>query len=491
MIQNVPVAALSPARFSEILTPEQEAEFEDVVQRAGSAFAGRVVWNVNSTANGGGVAEMLRSLLAYARGAQVDARWVVIEGNPEFFRVTKRIHNRLHGAEGDGGELGPAEQAVYEAVAEANARELVELIAPGDVVLLHDPQTAGLAAPLRDAGAYVVWRCHVGIDDPNDLSRSAWDFLRGYVQPADEYVFSREAFEWEGLDTERMAIIPPSIDAFSAKNQALEPAAVAAILHVSGLIAGDHHGAARFLRQDGTPGRVDRSARMWQHGPIPETAPLVVQVSRWDRLKDPLGVIEGFARRAAHETDAHLLLAGPDVTAVADDPEGLEVLNECIAHWEALPADIGERVHLAALPMDDAEENAAIVNAIQRRATVAVQKSIAEGFGLTVAEAMWKARPVVASRIGGIQDQIADGESGVLVPPRDLDAYADALVMLLRDPERAEQIGAAAQMRVRDLFLGSRHLGQYLDVLTRVIESRDPSTISGTHGRARARAAVG
>ena len=470
MIQSVHIGALSPDRFREVLTDEQEAEFEQVVARGREVFNGRVIWNVNSTANGGGVAEMLRSLLAYARGAHVDARWLVIEGDADFFRVTKRIHNRLHGAIGDGGELGREERDTYDRITAANAAELVPLIAPGDLVLLHDPQTAGLAASLRDAGAYVVWRCHVGIDDPNELSRSAWQFLLPYVLPAHAYVFSREAFEWDGLDRERIDVIPPSIDAFSPKNQPLAPTTVDSILHVTGLSDGDHHREARFVRQDGTPGRVDRVARTWEYCSIPSAAPLVVQVSRWDRLKDPLGVIDGFARRAALETDAHLLLAGPDVTAVADDPEGLEVLNECVDYWNGLPRAVGERIHLAALPMDDAEENAAIVNAIQRRAAVVVQKSIAEGFGLTVAEAMWKARPVVASRIGGIQDQIIDGVTGVLVPPQDLDAYSDALISLLSDSARATQIGLAAQIRVRDLFLGSRHLGQYLDLLGRVMQ---------------------
>jgi trehalose synthase len=476
VLQTVSTPPLHPERFREVLTAEQADAFDLVLTEAGRAFAGRVVWNVNSTANGGGVAEMLHSLISYARGAHVDARWVVIEGNPDFFRVTKRIHNRLHGAAGDGGELGDEEHAIYDAVARANVTDLSELVARGDLVLLHDPQTAGLAEPLVAAGAYVVWRCHVGIDTPNELSRSAWDFLRPYVAPADAYVFSRVAFEWEGLDPERMAVIPPSIDAFSPKNQELAADAVDAILHVAGLRPSNGRGRAVFERQDGTPTRVNRSAQRWETEVIPAGAPLVVQVSRWDRLKDPLGVIEGFTRGAAVRTPAHLLLAGPDVTAVADDPEGLEVLNECISSWESLPEPVRERVHLAALPMDDPEENAAIVNAIQRRATVVVQKSIAEGFGLTVAEAMWKARPVVASRIGGIQDQIVEGESGLLVDPRDLDAYSDALVGLLEDPVRAEAIGRAAQERVREEFLGSRHLGQYLDLLTKVIRARDAAS---------------
>ena len=469
MLQHVTTPPLPPERFGDVLTAEQMEDFERAIVRAGETFTGRVVWNVNSTATGGGVAEMLRSLIPYARGAGVDARWAVIDGTSDFFRVTKRIHNRLHGWPGDGGDLGEDEREIYEAASDANAAELTELVAPGDVVILHDPQTAGLAATVRDAGAHVVWRCHVGIDEPNCLTRSAWEFLRPYVTSAERYVFSRQAFAWEGLDIERIALIPPSIDAFSPKNERLDPDAVAAILHVAGLAPGNDHTAACYTRQDGSPGRVDRSTQRWEAAVIPADAPLVVQVSRWDRLKDPQGVIEGFVRGIAHRTPAHLLLAGPDVTAVADDPEGLEVLNDCIDHWRSLPSRIQERVHLAALPMDDAEENAAIVNAIQRRATVAVQKSLAEGFGLTVAEAMWKARPVVASRIGGIQDQIVDGESGMLVDPRDLDQYAAAVVRLLRDAAHAELMGEAAHLRVRDAFLGSRHLTQYLDLLTDVM----------------------
>jgi trehalose synthase len=158
--------------------------------------------------------------------------------------------------------------------------------------------------------------------------------------------------------------------------------------------------------------------------------------------------------------------AGPSVAAVADDPEGGEVLREAQEFWRGLPDDVRGRVHLVALPMDDTEENAAIVNALQRHAAVVVQKSIAEGFGLTVAEGMWKARPMVATRIGGIQDQIEHGKSGLLIDdPRDLEAYGNAVRELLEDPERAEKIGAEAQHRVRSEFLGARSLLQYLDVL--------------------------
>jgi trehalose synthase len=183
-------------------------------------------------------------------------------------------------------------------------------------------------------------------------------------------------------------------------------------------------------------------------------------------------VIKGFVDHVAPSTDAHLVYAGPAVEAVADDPEGVEVLQEARDYYDSLAPEARERVHLACLPMDELDENAAIVNALQRRANVVVQKSIAEGFGLTVAEAMWKARPVVASRIGGIQDQIVDGVSGILLDdPADLAAYGAAVRELLEDPQRAEQMGREAMERVRDEFLAMRSLLQYFALIQRLTEA--------------------
>jgi trehalose synthase len=192
-------------------------------------------------------------------------------------------------------------------------------------------------------------------------------------------------------------------------------------------------------------------------------------VSRWDRLKDPIGVMESIVAHTHHSTGSHLVLAGPEPSSVSDDPEGADVLRACIARWESLAPEVRGRIHLALLPMADAEENAAIVNALQRRSSVVVQKSLAEGFGLTVAEAMWKGRPVVASRVGGIQDQIVDGESGVLVDPTDIVGFGATVRELVLDPARRERLGAAAQQRVRDEFLGVRHLTQYVDLFERVM----------------------
>jgi trehalose synthase len=469
-LTHVPVAPLPPERFRELLG-ERYAELEEVIAQSQELFAGRAIWHVNSTARGGGVAELLQSLLAYARGAGVDTRWVVVGGNPEFFQVTKRIHNRLHGSQGDGGPLGDAEHRIYEDTLRDNAEELADMVAPPDIVFLHDPQTAGLVDPIRTTGATVVWRCHVGLDLPNDLARDAWNFLRGYVQNAHAYVFSRKEFVWEGLDSDKVWIVAPSVDAFSPKNQDLDSEEVRAILGVAGVRADGDPTQATFMREDGTPGRVDRAAEMFQDQPVPDDAPLVTQVSRWDRLKDPIGVLRCFAEEVA-DTDAHMLLAGPSVAAVSDDPEGAEVLAEVDAYRAELEPAVRRKVHMATLPMDDIQENAAIVNAIQRRSDIVVQKSLAEGFGLTVAEAMWKARPVVATRAGGIQDQIVDGESGILLDdPHDLAAMGDDLRRLLDDPDYAGQLGEAARGRVEAEFLGTRSLIQYEQLLADLLRN--------------------
>jgi trehalose synthase len=445
---------------------------EAAIATAQERLTGRVIWHVNSTARGGGVAEMLQSLLAYARGAGADARWVAISGDEEFFRVTKRLHNHLHGSPGDGGDLGEAERNLYEENLSARAVELRELVRAGDIVYLHDPQTAGLVEAMLERGARVIWRCHIGLDDANALTRAGWEFLKPYMEPADAYVFSRRAFVWEGLDQDKLWVVPPSIDAFSPKNEELDPEIVHAIVEQLG-ISPDGGRVPIFTREDGSVARVDRKAELDQDGQVGEEEPMVVQVSRWDRLKDHAGVLSAFADRVTDDR-AHLLLVGPSVEGVADDPEGAEVLQEVRAQRAALPEAMRARVHLAALPMDDPQENAVMVNAIQRRADVIVQKSLAEGFGLTVSEAMWKGRPVIASRIGGIQDQIADGESGILIDdPRDLASVAAAIDGLLADPERARRMGSAAQERVREMFLAPRHLAQYVSLLVGMLND-DP-----------------
>ncbi|HET8602360.1 MAG TPA: glycosyltransferase [Marmoricola sp.] len=467
-MRDVEIDAVSLDRLSNLLSVERAARVAEYTVLARDLLADRVVWNVSSTASGGGVAEMLQALLAYARGAGVDTRWLVLDGTPAFFTVTKRIHNLLHGTPGDRGDLGAAERAAYDAVLAANAAELTGQVSPGDVVLLHDPQTAGLVEPLREAGAHVVWRSHIGRDTGNEFTEAGWDFLQRYVEPAEAKVFTRAAYAPAWVSPEELRIIPPSIDPFTAKNLLLADPEVHATLRRANLVLlPDMAGQITFTRRDGSIGTVRDHAKLFAtDGPLPGDVRYVLQVSRWDRLKDMAGVLTAFtAHLEEFPPDVHLVLAGPEVEGVADDPEGKEVLAECLDLWRGLPREARDRVHLAVLPMDDVDENAHLVNALQQHADLVVQKSLVEGFGLTVTEPMWKARPLVASRVGGIQDQIVDGESGLLVAdPADLTGFAAACVEVLSDSALADRLGLAARERVRDLFLGDRQLIQYVDL---------------------------
>lgn len=365
-------------------------------------------------------------------------------------------------------------RSLYEAVLSRELAPLADQISPGDVVVLHDPQVVGLTSQLQRLGASVLWNCHVGADAPNEHTRRAWKFLLPAASAADAQIFSRTQYVWDGLDPSRVAVIPPCIDAFSAKNQAMAPNQVQGVLAAAGVLrACWSEDDAVFTRIDGSVGRVTQAARMIEESPLPPGAPLVTQVSRWDPLKDHSGVAQSFARAVPLDLEAHLVLAGPSPDSVADDPEGLatfEELQECVS---SLPEQTRSRVHLACLPMDDIEENAAMVNALQRHSDVVVQKSLAEGFGLTVAEAMWKSRPTVASAVGGIQDQISDWTNGVLVEdPRDLDACGKAVSGLLRDRRASHALGHAAHASVRDNFLAPRYLGRYLDLIEMVVAPR-------------------
>jgi trehalose synthase len=471
---EVKIEPLSIERFKTVMGPEDFAAAMEHGAAIRERMQGRVLWNVNTTAVGGGVAEMLQSLLRYSRGVGIDARWLVIEGTKEFFKLTKRLHHALHGANGDGSTLGEDARRIYETVLRENAREICATVRENDIVLLHDPQTAGLAPLLQQAGARVIWRCHIGTEDTNEQCEQGWSFLAPYLKDVPDFVFSREAYVPESCDHGKSTIIQPSIDAFSPKNCDLDADTIRTVLVHTGLVEGPPPDPPKhtFLREDGTPGRVERRADIVRLGRAPTwDTPLVVQVSRWDPLKDPIGVLHGFARLCERPTtsQAHLILAGPNVKAVADDPEGGEVFADVLAAWRSLPHATRDRVHLASLPTNDVAENAVIVNALQRHAAVVVQKSLREGFGLTVTEAMWKARPVVASAIGGIQDQIEDRKSGYLIEdPTDLDAFCETVREVLENPADAARVGNAARERVREHFLGVRHLLQYAALFDKI-----------------------
>jgi len=469
-MQDVTIVAREPSRFGEVVGADRARAFVDSAATASGLLGGRCVVNVNSTAAGGGVAEMLHVLLGYVRGLGINTRWLVVEGDPDFFVLTKRIHNHLYGGVGDGGPLDDAEREIYEATLRREHDDLSANLQPGDVVVLHDPQTAGLAAHAKSLGCSVVWRCHVGIDEQNANSTAAWDFLRPYLEPhVDHYVFTDSKFPPPWVAPAQTSVIWPSIDPFSPKNQDLDDATVEAILTHVGIIAG-RPGDTTFRRNDGSVARVERYCDVFRTGPPADPAtPMIVQVSRWDTMKDMTGVMRAFADHVDGTGTAELVLAGPAVTAVADDPEGAQVLRECWDAWRELPHAVRRHVQLACLPMHDLDENAVVVNALQRHAAVVVQKSIAEGFGLTVAEAMLKGTPVVASAVGGIVDQVIHEETGLLVQnPTDLEEAGTAMRRLVDDTALRSQLGKGAKDRATEAHLGDTHLESWVQVIQAV-----------------------
>jgi trehalose synthase len=378
----------------------------------GERLRGRSVLHVNSTAVGGGVAEILNRLVPLLGELGMDARWEVIRGGEDFYAVTKKFHNALHG---DPVEVTPRDYQVYEAATDEN---LSRMPLDADIVFIHDPQPAALVKRRRERLNRWIWRCHIDISrrDP-----AVWGFLKPYVESYDACVVSAPSFA-QDLSI-RQALIPPSIDPLSDKNRELSTEEVRAVL--------------------------DRLQ-------VPTDKPLVTQVSRFDRLKDPLGVLEAY-RKVKPYVDCRLLLVGGSAD---DDPEGAQVLAE-VREKAAGDPDV---LVLCLPPTSHVE-----INALQRASTVILQKSLREGFGLTVSEALWKGKPVIAGAVGGIPLQIAHKYSGVLV--HSVDGAAYWLKQLLSEPEYARKLGENGREGVRQNFLLTRHLRDYMLLFLAVCEA--------------------
>ena len=455
------------------------------LRRAAAAAAPLLVerrlWMVNSTASGGGVAEMLPTMITLLRELGVDARWAVIGTHrTEFFELTKRIHNLIHGA----GEprLSAADRELYEAVTRDNALEFRQLLSPDDVVVIHDPQPMAMAPMLAEAMPLrLFWRCHIGIEAETAATRTAWEFLEPYSQPFERAVFTAPEYVPSYLKS-RSTIIRPAVDPLSDKNLHLSAPGVMEVLRAAHLTGGRERALTRSFD---TPVRRLAPDGSWrvadENGEIGLLRrPIVTQISRWDRLKGFAPLLEAFARLKTRPIDpaagpehrrrlrmVRLVLAGPDPAAVADDPEGLEVLGELRRRYLDLPAAIQRDVALLNVP-----QNNLMVNALQRSSTVVVQNSLQEGFGLPATEAMWKALPVVASPACGLRQQIDDGVEGRLVSdPEDIEELARVLDEVLADPTAREHMGRRAQGRVLRDFLVFKQLEDWLGTIRRAIAS--------------------
>jgi trehalose synthase len=450
------------------------------------SFRGRTLWMVNSSATGGGVAEMLPKMVSILRELGIDTRWAVIgTEREEFFELTKRLHNLIHGV----GEpvVSAADRELYEAVSQENAEEFRKLLRPRDLIVIHDPQPLGMGPLIRESlEGPLVWRCHIGLDRIVPATRAAWRFLEPYTAAYDHAVFSAGEYIPEYL-AGRASVIHPAIDPLSHKNRELEPHKLTGVV-CNASLAMEHapvlteafRQPARRLQPDG---RWLPAAGNGEIGLL--YRPIVTQISRWDRLKGFAPLLEAFVhlkqRRPPQGSERHrhrleivrLVLAGPDPSSVADDPEGLEVLELLERRYLELDQELQEDIVLLSLPMESRKENALMVNALQRCSSVVVQNSLQEGFGLTVTEAMWKRLPVLASSACGIRQQIRDGLDGCLVSDaEDAGELARTLDELLADPEKRATLARSAQRRVYRNFLIFNQLSSWLTTLDACLQQK-------------------
>jgi trehalose synthase len=468
------------------------AELRTEAASVARGLSGRTVWMVSSTAAGGGVAEMLPPIIKLLRDLGINAQWVVIGSRePGFFELTKRIHNLIHGL-GDP-RLGRLDRELFERVNRENATILAESVIPGDILIVHDPQPLALAGMLQEVVPLrSIWRCHIGLDTENTATRAAWNFLGPYLDAYEHAVFSAPEYIPERL-AGRATVIHPGIDPLSPKNRELGLRETVEVLCNGGLIpapsptVNDPYPAqARRILPGGTLGPATTGEDL---GLL--TRPIITQISRWDRLKGFLPLMRSFASLKQSMNTAEgggdvlhrrtlklvrLVLAGPEPSGVADDPEATGMIEELRSRYLEMPSAIQRDVVLLMLPMASLQQNALMVNALQRASTIAVQNSLREGFGLTIAEAMWKRVPVLTnSRACGPRQQVRDGIDGRVVrDPEDEEELTGALDEMLADTEGRQRWGRAAQRHVHDQFLVTAQLRSWGRLLSGVLD-RSPA----------------
>lgn len=410
-MRRVDLAHKSLAEYATVVGDEVITEIETLAR----PLRGTRVAHVSATAYGGGVSEMLHTLVPLMRSVGLRAEWFVIAGSEAFFTVTKGLHNAL---QGEGLSLTPAMRTIYEQINQQNASTFADDF---DIVVVHDPQPAPLRSLIRHgAGAACawIWRCHI---DLTAAQPAVWQFLRPYIEAYDAAIFTVPAFVKPDLRVRTIAIIPPAIDPFSPKNISLPADQIAASVAGTG---------------------VDLSR------------PVLLQVSRFDPWKDPLGVIDVYRAVRSEVPSVQLVMLG---APAHDDPEGSIILERVRKHAGSDPD-----IHLLTNSGGSLE-----VNAFQRHAAVVLQKSLREGFGLTVTEALWKARPVVAGNVGGIPLQIDDGVTGYLISTTD--QCVERVLTVLREPEGARQLGCNGREVVRRNFLSTANLRNYLQLFSQLV----------------------
>lgn len=467
-----------------------------VARQYADRLENRTVWMVNSTAQGGGVAEMLPKVVSILRELGVSTEWAVIVSDEDrFFHLTKRIHNLIHGSGTP--HLSEKDRALYQSVSEEMAEGLARYVEPGDPVVTHDPQPLGTGALLKEKmDVPAIWRCHIGLDESNAATQTAWEFLKPWAEVYDEAIFSLHEYLPDFLE-DRGDLIQPAINPLSPKNRQLSVTELTNVLRRAQLVEsthptveGDYAPPAMRLQRDGS---FAPATRPEDFGLLHR--PIVAQISRWDRLKGFAPLLQGFARmkdtsfldrHATSDRDrrrlalSRLVLAGPDPESVSDDPEGQEVFNEICSLWHDLPPEIQRDVAVITLPMTSRRINALMVNALQRCASIIAQNSLQEGFGLTITEGMWKRRPVLGTHAAGVREQVKDGVHGRLNPQaEDPKSIALMLQEMMAAGEERKRWARNARRRVSDRYLVFTQVRRWLEVLAQAVEREAAVSMDG------------
>jgi trehalose synthase len=377
---------------------------------------GKHILHINSTYQGGGVAEILSSLVPLMNNVGIDAGWRILHGDPDFFTITKKFHNAL---QGEPMHFTERKRQLY---LKANGNFSTYTHIDHDCVIIHDPQPLPLIEFHKKRQPW-IWRCHVDLSNPDN---KVWEFLTSFILRYDVVVLSSEDYKKSDLPVDQR-IIRPAIDPLSPKNMEISEKDI-----------------SKYLKKFG----------------VTTDKPLITQISRFDKWKDPAGVIDVF-KLVKEKVDCRLVLCGNIAT---DDPEGPEIYERAKRKAKGL-IEKGDIIFVT----DPASSNFIFVNALQRLSSVIIQKSLKEGFGLTVTEALWKGTPVVASNVGGIPFQVIDGKTGFLLQPRDTQGFADRVIEILRNPDLVREMGKNAKEHIRENFLVTRLLADHLDLLTEVM----------------------
>ena len=443
----------------------------------------RQIWMLNSTSAGGGVAEMMPGLINLFRDLGLPVSWLVMTPeDPAFFLLTKKIHHLMHGRDDGGDQISRQDKALYKYESQQIAKLLAKIVGRKDLLIVHDPQPLGAGDLLKQQreGQRLLWRCHIGTEFSNRHTRHVWRFLRPFLESYQETLFTHPDYIPRFL-LKKSSLLSPCIDPLSDKNRWLSTEEYVDVLRMARLYGKPLKGKVHAVKQVFADGKV-----LLPKGFDPFTHPLILQVSRWDHLKGFIPLMKGFLHMKRKAKASHyrglenltrrmiresvLVLAGPEVGAVADDPEPALVLEEIKEYYRGLRPQEQCQIFLLLMPMKSRQENELITNALQRTAEIIVQNSIREGFGLTVTEALWKEVPVLSTNVGGIRLQIKDNHTGVVVKdPLNAKEVGQKLLYLLTHKRERMAMARRGWLHTIENYLMPVLVKHYLEIIERHI----------------------